>query len=81
MHLKIIRVKLSFLPVLYSIEFPKKTPMLLHERWNKRTPNIQFFKVWGFLVKVSILEPKKRKIGPKTIDAIFIGYALDSNVN
>ena len=30
--------------------------------------------------KVSISEPKKRKIGPKTVDAIFIGYALDNNV-
>ena len=30
--------------------------------------------------KVSIPKPKKRKFDPKTIDAIFIGYALDSNV-
>ena len=52
-----------------------------YERWKGRTPNIQFFKVWGCLAKVSIPEPKKRKIGPKTVDAIFIGYALDSNVN
>jgi hypothetical protein len=33
------------------------------------------------LAKVAIPEPKKRKIGPKTVDAVFIGYALDSNVN
>ena len=39
------------------------------------------FNVWGCLAKVSIQELKKRKIGPKTVDAIFIGYALDSNVN
>ena len=35
----------------------------------------------GLPAKISIVEPKKRKIDPKTIDAIFIGYALDSNVN
>ena len=31
--------------------------------------------------KVSILKTKKRKLGPKTVDVVFIGYALDSNVN
>ena len=46
-----------------------------------RTPNIQFFKIWGYLAKISISEPKKKKIGPKTVDAIFIGYALDSKIN
>ena len=52
-----------------------------YEHWKGRIPNIQFFKVWGCLANVSIPKPKKRKIGPKTVDAIFIGYALDSNVN
>ena len=52
-----------------------------YERWKGRTPNIQFFKVWGCLAKVSIPKVRKRKIGPKTVDAIFIGYALDSNIN
>ena len=33
------------------------------------------------MIKVAIPEPKKRKIGSKSIDAAFIGYALDSNVN
>ena len=31
------------------------------------------------MVKVGISEPKRVKIGPKTIDVIFIGYSLDSN--
>ena len=52
-----------------------------YERWKGRTPNIQFFKVWGCLAKVSIPESKKKKICPKTVDAMVIGYALDSNVN
>ena len=33
------------------------------------------------MAKFSIPKPKKRKIIPKTVDTIFIGYALDSNVN
>jgi len=52
-----------------------------YECWKGRSPNIQFFKAWGFLAKVSISELKKGEFSPKTIDAIFIGYTLDSNVN
>ena len=47
----------------------------------RENPKIQFFKVWGYPAKVSIPELKKRKIDLKTVDAIFIKYALDSNVN
>jgi len=47
----------------------------------ERTLDIQFSKVWGCLAKISIPEPKKKKIDLRTVDAIFIGYAIDSNVN
>jgi len=30
-----------------------------YERWKGRSPNIQFFKIWGCLAKVSIPKPKK----------------------
>ena len=35
--------------------------------------------MWGCLAKVTIPFSKKEKIGPKTIDCIFIGYANDSS--
>jgi len=35
-----------------------------YEHLKERTPNIQFFKVRGYLAKVSIPKLKKRKIGP-----------------
>ena len=35
--------------------------------------------MWGFLAKVIVPIPKKVKIGPKTIDCIFIGYAINSS--
>ena len=35
--------------------------------------------MWGCLAKVAVPPPKKVKIGPKTIDCIFIGYAHNSN--
>ena len=34
--------------------------------------------MWECLAKVHLLEPKKRKLGPKTFDAAFIGYAKNS---
>ena len=65
-----------------SIRLSKHTLMLTpYERWKGETHNIQFFKIWGCLAQISVPEPKKRKIGSKTVDAIFIGYALDRNVN
>ena len=35
--------------------------------------------MWGCIAKVAVSPPKKVKIGPKTIDYIFIGYAHNSN--
>ena len=46
--------------------------------WKGYAPNITYLKVWGCLAKVLFLEPKKRKLGPKTFDTMFIGYAENS---
>ena len=54
----------------------KKTP---YELWKGRTPSYKYLRVWGCLVKVAIPTPKKVKIGPKTVDCIFIGYAHNSS--
>ena len=35
--------------------------------------------MWGCLAKVAIPIPKRVKIGPKTIDCVFIGYANNSS--
>ena len=37
-------------------------------------------KVWGCLAKVLIPAPKKVKIGPKTVDCIFIGYNHNNTI-
>ena len=34
--------------------------------------------MWGCLAKVEVPLPKRVKIGPKTIDCVFIGYAVNS---
>nr|KYP36589.1 Retrovirus-related Pol polyprotein from transposon TNT 1-94 [Cajanus cajan] len=49
-----------------------KTP---YELWKGYVPNLKYLRVWGCLAKVLLPDPKKRKIGPKTSDCMFIGYA------
>ncbi|KAI5350435.1 hypothetical protein L3X38_003326 [Prunus dulcis] len=56
----------------------EKTPYKL---WKGRSPNLRILKVWGCLAKVLIPDPKRKKIGPKTIDAVFLGYAKNSSAN
>ena len=53
----------------------KKAENTPHELWRGRQPSYKYLQVWGCLAKVAIPPPKKVKIGPKTIDCIFIGYA------
>ena len=64
--------------ILNKIPFKKndKTP---YEMWKNRKPSYKHLKVWGCLAKVSIPVPKRTKLGPKTVDYIFIGYAKNSN--
>ena len=35
--------------------------------------------MWGYLAKVMAPTPKKIKIGSKTVDCVFIGYAQNSS--
>ena len=52
-----------------------KTP---YELWKGHSPNLSVMKVWGCLAKVGIPTHKRPKIGPKTVDSIFVGYAHNS---
>jgi len=52
-----------------------KTPFELCKGY---PPNLKFFKVWGCLAKVGILDFKRTNIGTKTVDAVFVGHAHDS---
>ena len=57
----------------------KKVNQTSYELWHGRVPSYKYLKVWGCQAKVAIPSPKKTKIGPKTIDCIFIGYAKNSS--
>ncbi|GJV63859.1 retrovirus-related pol polyprotein from transposon TNT 1-94 [Tanacetum coccineum] len=50
-----------------------------YELWMGRKPSYQYLRVWGCLAKVVVPTPKAQKIGPKSVDCIFIGYAKNSS--
>jgi hypothetical protein len=53
----------------------EKTP---YEEWIGRKPSLSYLRTWGCLAKVNVSINKKRKLGPKTVDCVFLGYAHHS---
>ncbi|KAM1493880.1 hypothetical protein ACFX10_025604 [Malus domestica] len=56
----------------------KRTNQSPYELWKGRMPTYKILKVWGCLAKVRVPLPKRTKLGPKTVDCAFIGYANNS---
>ncbi|KAL0368507.1 UNVERIFIED_CONTAM: Retrovirus-related Pol polyprotein from transposon TNT 1-94 [Sesamum calycinum] len=48
------------------------------ELWKGRKPSLKYFRVWGCLAKVLVPEHKRKKLGPETVDAVFLGYVETS---
>ena len=48
------------------------------EEWEKKRPTLSYLRTWGCLAKMSVPITKKRKFGPKTVDCVFLGYAIHS---
>jgi hypothetical protein len=44
----------------------------------KEKLNVSYLRTWGCLAKVNVQINKNRKLGPKTIDCVFLGYAFHS---
>ncbi|GJR72475.1 zinc finger, CCHC-type containing protein [Tanacetum coccineum] len=53
----------------------KTTP---YELWYKKRPNLSFLRVWGCRAVVRLPDPKRKTLGEKGIDSIFVGYAEHS---
>ncbi|GJY73476.1 retrotransposon protein, putative, ty1-copia subclass [Tanacetum coccineum] len=72
----------SLLPIHLSKTIPLKekeeTP---YELWMGRKPSYQSLRVWGCLAKVVVPTPKAQKIGPNSVDYIFIGYAKNNKAS
>jgi hypothetical protein len=48
------------------------------EKWEKRRLNLSYLRTWGCLAKVNVPIHKKHKLGPKTVDCVFLGYSFHS---
>nr|GEW03019.1 zinc finger, CCHC-type [Tanacetum cinerariifolium] len=53
----------------------KKNKTTTYEIWYKKQPNLLFLRVWGCRTVVRLPEPKRKTLGEKGIDCIFVGYA------
>lgn len=56
----------------------KKTDKSPYELWKGKISSYKKFKVWGCLAKVRVPLPKRTKVGPKTIDYVFINFFSSS---
>ena len=45
-----------------------------YEQWEKKRTTLSYLRTWGCLAKVNVPIIKKRKLGPKTMDCVFLGY-------
>jgi len=79
MLLIIYGVNLCLLRFFFQNRIPhRKTDKTPYELWKGYQPNLKYLRVWGCLAKVMLPDPKKRKIGSKTSDCMFLGYAEHS---
>jgi hypothetical protein len=46
------------------------------EKWEKKKLNISYLRTWGCLAKVNVLINKNCKLGPKTVNCVFLRYAF-----
>ena len=49
-----------------------------YELWYKRKPNLSYLRVWGCRAVVKLTDPKRKTLGERGIDCIFVGYAENS---
>jgi hypothetical protein len=48
------------------------------EEWEKKRLTLSYLRTWCCLAKVSVPITKKRELGQKTVDCVFLGYAFHS---
>ncbi|XP_077237135.1 uncharacterized protein LOC143878787 [Tasmannia lanceolata] len=76
--LELVGGKHFYRHVIFITGYPKKKGHIPYELWHNKMPSLTHLRAWGCLAKVGILEPKKRKLGPKTCYCVFTGYAQNS---
>ncbi len=49
-----------------------------YELWYKRKPNLKYLQVWGCRAIVRVPGEKRKKLGERGLECIFVGYAEHS---
>ena len=49
-----------------------------YEIWIERKSSLSYLHTWGCMAKVNVPINKKHKLGTKTVDCVFLGYAQRS---
>ncbi|KAI3772173.1 hypothetical protein L6452_03354 [Arctium lappa] len=56
----------------------KRNKITQYELWFKKRPNLSYIRVWDCRAVVRLPEPKRKTLGEKCIDCIFVGYVEHS---
>ncbi|GJX40874.1 zinc finger, CCHC-type containing protein [Tanacetum coccineum] len=56
----------------------KRNKTIPNELWYKKRPNLSFLRVWDCWAVVTLPDPKRKILGEKGIDCVFVGYAEHS---
>ncbi|GKA52927.1 zinc finger, CCHC-type containing protein [Tanacetum coccineum] len=56
----------------------KKNKTTPYKLWYKKQPNLLYLRVWGCRAVVRLSDSKRKTLGEKGIDCIFVGYAKHS---
>ncbi|GJR76074.1 zinc finger, CCHC-type containing protein [Tanacetum coccineum] len=56
----------------------KRNKTIPYELWYKKRPSLSFLQVWGCRAVVRLPDSKRKTLGEKGIDCIFVGYAEHS---
>ena len=56
----------------------KKIKVSPYKLWNGRKPNLDYTKVWGCLAFYRVVDPKRTKLGLRTMKSMFVGNAENS---
>lgn len=50
------------------------------ELWTGRKPNVNYFRVFGVRAFVHVAKQFRKKLDPKSVETIFVGYGNDSKI-
>jgi len=56
----------------------KRNKITPYELWKQRKPNLNYLKVWRCRAIVKVPEPKRKELGERGIECVFLGYAENS---